>query len=161
MLCRYRVFILFSWDQTFRKRFWQERMDNKNGQNSLEMILEALRQTIELRILPYITSRMKRKFLKILVSLWGCTFFFCFRKFQKTEKTIISFASWNFGTILKAVVAFVVIEPTILKSLHTLFVLCNAPQSVLLKSCFHAKTFAICVLFYQSLSTRIKTLKKG
>ena len=52
---------LFSLDQTFRKRFWQERMDNKNGKKSLEMISEALRQTIELRILLYITSRMKRK----------------------------------------------------------------------------------------------------
>ena len=83
--------------------------------------------------------------------------FLRFCKFRKTEKTIISFASWNFGTILKAVVAFVVIEPTILKSLHTLFVLCNALPSVPLKSCFYAKTFAICVLFYQSLSTRIKT----
>ena len=69
------------------------------------MISEALRQTIEPRILLHITSRMKRK-------VFG-------RKFQKTEKTIISFAPWNFGTILKAVVAVVVIAPTILKSLHT------------------------------------------
>lgn len=129
------------------------------------MISEALRQTIELRILLYITSRMKRKvfrrkFLKILVSLWGFTFFFCFRKFQKTEQKIISFSSWNFGTILKAVVAVVVIEPTILKSLHALFVLCNDPPSVLLKCFFFCENFAVCVLFYQSLSSHIKTYWK-
>ena len=53
---------------------------------------------------------------------------------------------------LGAVVAVVVIEPTILKILHAFFVLCNASPSVLLKCyiCFYAKTFAICVLFYQS-----------
>lgn len=51
--------------------------------------------------LLYITAILveRKKFSKIWVSLWGCPLFFYYRKFQKTEKTIISFFSWNFGIL--------------------------------------------------------------
>ena len=86
-------------------------------------ILEVLRQTIQRRILTASvyysnTSRMKKIFENLGKPVRFSLFFY-YHKFQKTEKTTISFFSWNFGIIYTEreyyVVAAVVIERTILK----------------------------------------------
>ena len=133
-------FVLFSLDQTFRKLF----LTRVNGlQKPLEIFHRNQKSgkfwkrlgkafNGEFSRLLYITAILVewKKISKIWVSLWGCPYSFIIISFRKPRKQLFHF----------------------FRGISELFIL-KGNIMLLLSS-------SICVLFYQSLSTRIKTYWK-
>ena len=118
------VFVGPNFPETFNESEWiAKTFGNFPRKSENWRISKALWQTIQRRIFTASvyysnTSRMKEVFENLGKPV-RLSLFFYYHKFQKTEKTIISFFSWNFGIIYTErkyyVVAAVVNEPTILK----------------------------------------------